>query len=119
MTIVGVTREGFTGVQVGQTPQMFIAMTMKAQMTPNWDGLNEHKDYWLAIMGRLKPGLTADQAEKAFAPVYDRYWKRYFRWRENSRPKGSSAFLQSQCCWMPDQEAAPSYSAIPKSRCSY
>ncbi len=70
MTIIGVTREGFTGVQVGQTPQMFIPMTMKAQMTPNWDGLNEHKDYWLAILGRLKPGLTADQAEKAFAPVY-------------------------------------------------
>lgn len=70
MTIVGVTHEGFTGVQVGQAPDLFIPMTMKAQMTPNWDGLNEHKDYWLAIIGRLKRGLTADQAEQAFAPVY-------------------------------------------------
>ncbi|MGA9770172.1 MAG: ABC transporter permease [Blastocatellia bacterium] len=70
MTVVGVAREGFTGVQVGQTPDLFIPITMKAQMTPNWDGLNDHRDYWLAIIGRLNPGLTPDQGEKAFAPVY-------------------------------------------------
>lgn len=70
MTVVGVTREGFTGVQVGQAPELFIPITMKAQMTPNWNGLNEHKDYWLAIIGRLKPGLDRVEAEKAFAPIY-------------------------------------------------
>ncbi|HVG21095.1 MAG TPA: ABC transporter permease, partial [Blastocatellia bacterium] len=70
MTIVGVTQPGFTGVQVGQTPDIFIPLTMKAQMTPNWDGLNDNKDYWLAILGRLKPGLSRAQAEEAFAPVY-------------------------------------------------
>lgn len=70
MTVVGVTRPGFSGVQVGQTPDIFIPITMKAQMTPNWDGMNDHKDYWLAIIGRLKPGLSAAQAEQALAPVY-------------------------------------------------
>jgi predicted permease len=70
MTVVGVTRPGFTGVQVGQTPDIFIPITMKAQMTPNWDGMNDHKDYWLAIIGRLKPGLSAAQAEQALAPIY-------------------------------------------------
>jgi predicted permease len=70
MTVVGVAREGFTGVQVGQTPELFIPITMKAQMTPNWDGLNDHKDYWLAIIGRLKPGLSSAQAEEAFAPIH-------------------------------------------------
>ena len=70
MTVVGVARAGFNGVQVGQTPDMFIPITMKAQMTPNWDGLNDHRDYWLAIIGRLKPGLSREQAEAAVAPVY-------------------------------------------------
>ena len=70
MTIVGVARAGFNGVQVGQTPDIFIPITMKAQMTPNWDGLNDHRDYWLAMIGRLKPGLNPTQAEEAFAPVY-------------------------------------------------
>ena len=70
VTVVGVARDGFTGVQVGQTPDMFIPITMKAQMTPNWDGLNDHRDYWLAIIGRMKPGLSREQAEQAVAPVY-------------------------------------------------
>ena len=63
MTVVGVTCAGFSGVQVGQTPDIFIPITMKAQITPNWDGLEDRKDHWLAIMGRLKPGISRGQAE--------------------------------------------------------
>ncbi len=70
MTVVGVSRAGFTGVQVGQTPDVFIPMMMKPQITPAWDGLKNHKDFWLAILGRLKPGLSAKRAEAAFAPAY-------------------------------------------------
>ncbi|HEX8184864.1 MAG TPA: ABC transporter permease, partial [Blastocatellia bacterium] len=72
MTVVGVAQAGFSGVQVGQLPDIFIPITMKAQMTPNWDGLNDHKDYWLAIIGRLNPGLSRAQAEEAFSPLYRR-----------------------------------------------
>ncbi len=72
MTVVGVARPGFTGVQVGQTPDIFIPITMKAQMTPNWDGLNDHRDFWLAMIGRLNPGLSRARAEEAFAPIHRR-----------------------------------------------
>ena len=71
MTVVGVVRAGFNGVQVGQTPDIFIPITMKAQMTPNWNGLNDHRDYWLAIIGRLKPGPSREQAEALVLPVYN------------------------------------------------
>ncbi len=70
MTVVGVSRAGFQGVQVGQTPDVFVPMMMKAQMTPNWNGLDNHKDHWLAIMGRLKPGLSRAQTEEAVRPSY-------------------------------------------------
>lgn len=70
LTVVGVTQNGFTGVQIGQTPDIFVPVTMKAQMTPGWDGLNSHQDYWLAILGRLKPGLKRDQVEAALQGVY-------------------------------------------------
>jgi predicted permease len=70
MTVVGVARAGFFGVQVGKRPDVFIPMMMKAQITPNWDGLNDHKDHWLAIMGRLKPGLSPAQAEELLRPSY-------------------------------------------------
>jgi putative ABC transport system permease protein len=70
MTVVGVARPGFTGVQLGQTPDVFIPVTMKAQMTPGWDGLNDHKHYWLNLLARLKPGVSREQAEAGVAPLY-------------------------------------------------
>ena len=70
MTVVGVVAPGFFGVQVGQTPDIFIPVTMKAQMTPNWDGLADRKDHWLAMLGRLKPGMSIPKAEAGIAPEY-------------------------------------------------
>jgi len=70
MTVVGVVAPGFFGVQVGQTPDIFIPITMKAQMTPNWDGLADRKDHWVAILGRLKPGMSRAKAEAGIAPEY-------------------------------------------------
>jgi predicted permease len=70
MTVVGVVAPGFFGVQVGQTPDIFIPITMKAQMTPNWDGLADRKDHWLAMLGRLKPGMSPARAEAGIAPEY-------------------------------------------------
>ena len=70
LTVVGVARAGFTGVQVGQTPDLFIPITMKATMTPNWDGLDDHRDYWLAILGRLRPRLGVAAAQDELARLY-------------------------------------------------
>src|SRR5262249_5232654 len=70
LTVVGVTNKDFIGVQIGETPDLFIPITMKPQMTPNWDGLNDARDYWLSIMGRLKPGFTPVRAQAALAPAY-------------------------------------------------
>ncbi|HKS80793.1 MAG TPA: ABC transporter permease [Candidatus Acidoferrales bacterium] len=69
-TVVGVSRAGFDGIQIGQAPDIFIPVTMKAQMTPNWDGLMSRRDHWLAIVGRLKPGFTIEKAEAGIAPPY-------------------------------------------------
>lgn len=70
LTVVGVSRAGFNGVQAGQTPDIFIPVMMKAQMTPNWDGLRNWNDYWMALLGRLRPGMSAQQAEAGILPVY-------------------------------------------------
>ncbi|HYL94202.1 MAG TPA: ABC transporter permease, partial [Terriglobales bacterium] len=70
LTVVGVARAGFTGVQVGQLPDIFIPITMKPQMTPNWNGLEDPKDNWVAILGRLQPGATRARAQVALQPLY-------------------------------------------------
>ncbi|HKW68726.1 MAG TPA: ABC transporter permease [Terriglobales bacterium] len=70
LTVVGVARPGFTGVQIGQLPDIFIPITMKPQMTPNWNGLEDTKDNWISILGRLQPGATRARAQVALQPLY-------------------------------------------------
>jgi predicted permease len=70
LTVVGVARPGFTGVQVGLIPDVYIPIKMKAQMTPNWDGLEDRNDHWLTMLGRLKSGVSSSQAQAGLAPLY-------------------------------------------------
>jgi predicted permease len=70
LSVVGVSGAGFSGIQPGRPADLFVPLMMKAQMTPFWDGLEDPKDYWLQIVGRLKPGISRRQAEAALAPVY-------------------------------------------------
>ena len=71
LTVVGVTRKGFYGVQVGSTPDIFIPVTMKAQMAPNMlQTLEDRTDHWLPVMGRLKPGITLARAQATLQPIY-------------------------------------------------
>src|SRR6185295_17581534 len=48
---------------------LFIPITLKAQMTPNWDGLDDVNDYWLQAIGRLAPGVSPEQAEASLQPI--------------------------------------------------
>lgn len=70
LTVVGVAPAFFSGIQAGRRADLFVPLMMKAQMTPFWDGLADPKDYWLQIVGRLKPGVSRAEAERALAPTY-------------------------------------------------
>jgi predicted permease len=107
MTVVGVVRPGFNGVQVGQTPDVFIPISMKAQMTPNWDGLNDHKDYWLAIIGRLKPGLSPAQAEEALAPIYRQILEEDLPLLGGSSPEMQQRFVERRLLMDPGSRGRP------------
>ena len=63
LTIVGVAQAGFTGIQVGQMPDIFVPMTMKGQMTPIRNGLDDWNDSFLAVLARRKPGVSLEQAQ--------------------------------------------------------
>jgi predicted permease len=70
MTVVGVVQPEFDGIQPGFVPDVYVPITMKAVVTPGWDGLNDHKDYWVKLIARLKPGITREQAAAGIAPLY-------------------------------------------------
>ena len=70
VTVVGVAPRGFAGVAATQSPDMFMPMMMKAQVTPTWNDLDNRRSRWLSIIGRLKPGITADAAKARLDVLY-------------------------------------------------
>ena len=70
MTIVGVSARGFEGVQVGAPPDVMVPVTMKAEMTPTWDELEDRRSRWLTVMARLSPGVTRERAEAQMNVLY-------------------------------------------------
>ena len=70
LTIVGVTRKSYQGIQIGLTPGLFIPITMKQQMAPTRRTLMDRKDHWVQILGRLRPGFTPERATVAIDPTY-------------------------------------------------
>jgi predicted permease len=70
MTVVGVAPPGFFGIVIGETADVMVPVTMKAQMTPTWDDLQSRTSRWLTVMARVKPGVSMAQAETAMNVLY-------------------------------------------------
>ena len=70
MTVVGVSQAGFTGVQVGKTPDLFVPMMMTQQMTQYGETLDRWNDYWMTLLARRKPGVSEKQAEAGINAAY-------------------------------------------------
>ena len=61
-TIVGVAPAEFFGTAVGEAPDVWVPFSMIKSVPPNFQG---YKDRWaesLFLIGRLKPGITQEQA---------------------------------------------------------
>jgi predicted permease len=71
MTIVGIAQPGFKGVGVGEAPDVFVPMMMRNEMSPLMNDLENRRSMWLNIFGRLKEGVSLQQAEAAM----NTYWK--------------------------------------------
>jgi predicted permease len=70
MTVVGVAAAGFRGIDWGEVPSLWIPTMMKKQATPDFDWLDDRRGKWLHVFGRLKPGVSARQAEAALQPWF-------------------------------------------------
>jgi putative ABC transport system permease protein len=70
MTVVGVSQAGFSGVQVGKTPDLYVPMMMTQQMTEYGETLDRWDDYWMTLLARRKPGVSEKQAEAGINAAY-------------------------------------------------
>src|SRR5215208_5242532 len=77
-TVIGVLPAGFDGLQRGVVRDLYVPLMMQATMRPpragysgemNPDLLNARGNRWLFSVGRLKPGVTAAQAQGSLALI--------------------------------------------------
>src|SRR2546422_7190666 len=70
MTVVGVAQQGFDGVELGHSPKIFIPIMMQPQTLVGnpTDMLKERRNRWANAFGRLKPGVSPQQAKAALQP---------------------------------------------------
>jgi predicted permease len=61
-TLIGVARPGFSGITVGQSTDLWIPLSMEAEMSPSHNGLDIKFFQSLRLIGRLKPGVKPAQA---------------------------------------------------------
>ncbi len=70
LTIVGVAPRGFDGITLGQRPDAFVPITMRAAMQSGYDGFTRRTTYSTYLLARLKPGVTLAQARAAINVPY-------------------------------------------------
>jgi putative ABC transport system permease protein len=69
--IVGVSAPAFQSAVWGQVPDLFVPMSMLEQIVPGkGNRLQNHRDRWMNVIGRLKPGETRQHAQVAMAPLW-------------------------------------------------
>ncbi len=61
--VIGVAPPGFRGMLVGNDIDIWLPITMQAQALPGRDYLKPRDTLWLQVMGRLRPGVSIEQAQ--------------------------------------------------------
>src|SRR5882672_440476 len=81
--VVGVTQPGFNGISIGDTFDVAIPVCVESILNPRNNRLTLRHAWWLASIGRLKPGWTIARAsaqmnavtpailQETIPPVYD------------------------------------------------
>jgi len=67
--IVGITPPSFAGIDVGRQFDVAVPLCSEALMHGESSLMDLRNGYWLAAVGRLKPGVTIDQANAEMAAL--------------------------------------------------
>jgi putative ABC transport system permease protein len=69
--VIGVAPESFQSAVWGETPDLFVPMSMLDVVIPGkGKRLTDHTDRWMNVIGRLRDGETIPQAEAGVAPLW-------------------------------------------------
>ena len=71
-TVVGVAQRGFDGMELGFATQLFLPIMMRGQAIPMSDPdiFKNRRQRWVNAFGRLKPGVSREQAKASLQPFF-------------------------------------------------
>lgn len=72
-TIVGIAPAGFFGTTVGESPDLWIPLSMEKEISHGWNGLDDKWFQSLYLIARLKPGVSTQQATANTNLVFKQY----------------------------------------------
>src|SRR6187549_1985597 len=72
MTIVGVSAQGFAGIDPARSPQMRVPILMKPVIVPEWSWvrMDDERTRWVQVFARLKPGYTIETAQPVLQGLF-------------------------------------------------
>ena len=72
MTIVGVSADGFAGLDPTDSPQIRVPILMKEIVMPDtpWLHVDDRRARWVQVFARLKPGYTVQSAQPPLQGLY-------------------------------------------------
>jgi predicted permease len=70
LIIVGVSQPGFDGVEPGLPAQIRVPMMMAQSIRPGFDVMFDRRQRWVNVFGRLKPGVSMEQAKAGLQPLF-------------------------------------------------
>jgi predicted permease len=70
LTIVGVAPPKFEGMQALFQVQIFVPMTMAGEMTGKIKPLEDRRQRWVQVFGRMKPSVALKEAKTSLAPLF-------------------------------------------------
>jgi predicted permease len=82
MTIIGISPPEFDSLTTGSAPEVSVPITMQPQMYVSDSMLSSRGDWWLSIVGRLKPNVPRRRAEA----VVSEFTRNYLRTNDSGKP---------------------------------
>lgn len=71
LTVIGVGPRGFDGTTLGSRADVFVPLSMRSEMLSFFGaGFDNRRSYWAYVFGRLRPGVTIEQAATALNAIY-------------------------------------------------
>jgi predicted permease len=111
LTVIGVAAPGFRGVQLGHDAKLFVPVALQPVLgTMRSDSLLEdRRTRWLNSFGRLRPGVSLDQARASLQPIMKAMLQMEVRQPAFSRANEETrrGFLNSSMNVLPGAQGLP------------